>query len=188
MVYCVVCHQCDYKCSTRSTLKTHIKMVHDKIKDIECSQCDYKCSTRSTLKIHIKRVHDKIKDFECNQCDYKCSTRSNLTKHIKQVHDKIKNFECDKCGYKDMVEPESNHTLQAMREVVEAAEKLGDDGYQTLAHFQWKGREIVRTTAVENVLDKVKALKGWTPQEEATLENALRDIGPQKFKALKEDT
>jgi len=94
------CPKCDYKCSTKSNLTTHIKMIHDKIKDIQCPKCDYKCSTNGSLNVHIKRVHDKIKNLECPKCDSKFSTKSNLNAHIKQVHDKIKDFECPNCDSK----------------------------------------------------------------------------------------
>ena len=94
------CDKCDYKCSTNTLLKQHIKQVHDKIKNFECSRCDYKCSDNSNLQKHIKQVHDKIKDVECPKCDYKCSTNSTLLEHIKQVHDKIKDIECSLCAYK----------------------------------------------------------------------------------------
>ena len=94
------CDKCDYKCKFKSVLQTHIKHVHDKIKDFECDKCDYKCSTNGDLNVHIKMVHDKILDFECPECEYKCSKNSNLLKHIKIVHDKIKDFECYKCEYK----------------------------------------------------------------------------------------
>jgi hypothetical protein len=55
--------KCDYVCSTNGSLKMHIKMVHDKIKDVKCDKCDYVCSTNGSLKMHIKVVHDKIRDF-----------------------------------------------------------------------------------------------------------------------------
>lgn len=94
------CDRCDYACSTKSTMNTHIKQVHDKIKDHKCGRCDYKCSTKGDLNQHIKQVHDKIKDHKCNQCDFKCSAKGQLKEHIKQVHNKIKDFECTQCHYK----------------------------------------------------------------------------------------
>ena len=75
--------------TTGILLKTCIK-CREKYK---CEQCDYSCSTNGHLKQHIKMVHDKIKDIDCEQCDYKCSTNGDLNKHIKQVHSKIKDCE-----------------------------------------------------------------------------------------------
>ena len=96
----VQCPKCDYKSSQKSDLTKHIKQVHDKIKDFQCSKCDSKFFTKSDLNVHIKRVHDKIKDYLCPKCDSKFSAKSSLTRHIKQVHDKIKDFECPKCDSK----------------------------------------------------------------------------------------
>jgi hypothetical protein len=93
------CPHCPYRCSYNSYLQRHIKMVHDKIKDLKCSICDYMTCKNSNLKHHIKAIHDKIKDFECVICPYKCSQNITLQQHIKQVHDKIKDFECIKCPY-----------------------------------------------------------------------------------------
>ena len=94
------CTHCDFKCSQKGGLRTHIKTIHDKIKDHECPKCDYKCSQKINLQKHIKQVHDKIKDHECPKCDFKCSTTSILRTHIKAVHDKIKDHECPNCDYK----------------------------------------------------------------------------------------
>jgi hypothetical protein len=94
------CNKCEFKCSQKTTLDNHIKMVHDKIKDFECDLCEFKCSTKGNLDNHIKSVHDKIKDFECDLCEFKCSQKTTLDNHIKSVHDKIKDWECDKCDYK----------------------------------------------------------------------------------------
>jgi len=93
------CELCEYACSTNGRMNRHIKMVHDKIKDIECNQCEYTCSTNSDLKQHIKRVHDKIKDIKCNQCEYKCFRNGDLKKHIKAVHDQKKDIKCNQCDY-----------------------------------------------------------------------------------------
>jgi hypothetical protein len=94
------CTKCEYKCSTNSHLQRHIKAVHDQIKNFECEKCEYKCSQNVDLQQHIKSVHDKIKDFECELCEYKCSKNGDLQKHIKQVHNKIKDYECELCEYK----------------------------------------------------------------------------------------
>ena len=33
------------------------------IKDFQCAQCDYSASANTTLKDHVKAVHNNIKDF-----------------------------------------------------------------------------------------------------------------------------
>jgi len=94
------CEKCDYKFYDISSLKRHIKSIHDKVKDFFCENCDYKCSLNGNLQLHIKKVHLKIKDFFCENCDFKCSTSSHLKRHIKNVHNKIKGFGCEKCEVK----------------------------------------------------------------------------------------
>ena len=56
--------------ATNSSLKMHVKMVHDKIKDVKCDLCEYVCSTNGSLKSHVKRIHHKIKDIKCDKCDF----------------------------------------------------------------------------------------------------------------------
>ena len=74
---------CNYKCSLPDILKSHIKQVHDKIKDKVCSfdGCGYKCSMPETLKRHIEMVHDKIKDKVCPECDYICCKATTMKRH-----------------------------------------------------------------------------------------------------------
>ena len=77
------CDQCDKDFSRKGDLNTHVKAVHDKIKDVECPECESKFSRKGDLKQHIKAVHDKIKDVECDKCEYKCSKKSVLNQHQK---------------------------------------------------------------------------------------------------------
>jgi len=93
------CDKCNKVLTTNSVLKQHIKMVHDKIKDVKCDKCQYACSTNGDLKRHIKQVHDKIKNIKCSKCEYMCSYNCELKRHIKRVHDKIKDIKCSKCQY-----------------------------------------------------------------------------------------
>ena len=94
------CDQCQKDFSSKINLRSHIKDVHDKIKQFACSSCEVKISRNSSLKLHIKAVHDKILDIECNVCEYKCSDNGNLQRHIKSSHDKIRDIECNLCEYK----------------------------------------------------------------------------------------
>jgi hypothetical protein len=45
---------CDYKCSLPETIKRHVEMVHEKMKDKECPRCDYICCKATTMKRHTK--------------------------------------------------------------------------------------------------------------------------------------
>ena len=91
------CDQCDYRCSERSHLTTHMR-THSGEKPFSCDQCDYRCSVRSHLNSHM-RTHSGEKPFSCDQCDYRCSERGSLTKHMR-THSGEKPFACDQCDYR----------------------------------------------------------------------------------------
>ena len=78
-------------------LKTHIKIVHEKIRDVKCDHCDFRGSTKAHLWLHKKSHHMEIMDLskaklfkeEENQPKQK---ENNETKNY--VH------ECEQCGRK----------------------------------------------------------------------------------------
>jgi hypothetical protein len=81
MLYCCSFENCGFASEHKCSLKRHIKMIHDKIKDFKCNNCEYITSTNGNLKKHIKMVHDKIQDFKCDRCEFKTSDSGNLKKH-----------------------------------------------------------------------------------------------------------
>jgi uncharacterized Zn-finger protein len=97
----VKCEFCSQLFSLPTTLKMHIKSVHEKIRDLACPECDFKCSQiGGGLNKHIKAVHRQIKDKQCPFCDYKSSESNYLKIHIKSIHESIKDLECTECGFK----------------------------------------------------------------------------------------
>jgi hypothetical protein len=79
----VKCDQCGMVCSAASSLRDHVKAIHDKNRDHACDQCEYKSSKASDLQTHVKAIHDKIKDYLCDRCEFKSSHVSNLRRHVK---------------------------------------------------------------------------------------------------------
>ena len=65
--------------------RKHIESAHGKVK-YSCNQCEYKATTKGSLKTHIESVHEKVK-YPCNQCDYKATAKGNLKQHIKSKHE-----------------------------------------------------------------------------------------------------
>ena len=53
-------------------------MVHEGKKPFKCDICDYSCSLKSTMKTHVESVHEKKKPFECKICDFSCSQKGKL--------------------------------------------------------------------------------------------------------------
>ena len=93
------CNICEYKSGRKSTLKRHIKTVHEGIKDFKCSICEYKTGIKTDLKKHIESVHERIKPFQCSTCDYKTGIKKDLKRHVESVHEGIKPFKCQICQF-----------------------------------------------------------------------------------------
>ena len=89
------CNQCTYVTTQRKYLNDHIKVKHDKIKDIKCPSCTHVCGTRKTLNKHMNRHHKKV---NCDMCGYECVNALHLKKHMK-AHDNVKDNLCPSCPY-----------------------------------------------------------------------------------------
>ena len=57
--------------------------------EVSCNQCDYNVTTKGSLLTHIKSIHEGVK-FPCDQCDYKATIRGHLLRHMKSIHEGIK--------------------------------------------------------------------------------------------------
>ena len=49
-------------------------------KQFLCGQCDYKYTTKYSLKRHVDTTHEGV-CYPCNQCDYKATEKSQLKIH-----------------------------------------------------------------------------------------------------------
>ena len=52
-----VCQICEKSFSSKGNMKTHVKTVHDMIRDWQCDKCPYAASNKGNLKIHKRRMH-----------------------------------------------------------------------------------------------------------------------------------
>ena len=64
------CDKCEYSCDKKMILRSHIKLVHLKVKKYKCSACSYSSYTRQRLQVHVKRIH---KDNTCRIIKVGCS-------------------------------------------------------------------------------------------------------------------
>ena len=99
------CTLCKYKATQQGHLKNHVKMVHERIKDI-CEECNKEFADRSNLKKHVRAVHEKVR-YKCDydQCNKDFKHQSALSLHMRSFHEgaiKDKKYECDQCGEKYM--------------------------------------------------------------------------------------
>ena len=61
------------------------KKIHKNDLSVDCNMCDKKYSSKSNLKKHILVTHEKVK-FPCNFCNMEFSSRQLCDKHMKGCH------------------------------------------------------------------------------------------------------
>ena len=83
------CGVCPFETLHRSSLRGHIDMVHEKIKNNICGECGSSFYSPRDLAKHEKSIHLKIKDLICSICSEGFSLMSTLKSHMKNVHLKI---------------------------------------------------------------------------------------------------
>ena len=95
----VKCDLCEKIFATQQIMRTHIKLVHKKIKNFPCEICGLQTSNSTHLRMHIQNVHEKVKNFQCDQCGMKFFNKYGHDKHFRNVHEKhtSKTHQCDKC-------------------------------------------------------------------------------------------
>ena len=96
------CEHCSLEFRQLSVLKTHIKAIHEKVKNFHCTQCGKSFSYKKSLEFH-EQTHLDISEqtlFKCEICGKDYLWESYLKKHIKVVHRKEKAHSCPQCDYK----------------------------------------------------------------------------------------
>merc|ERR1712154_646003 len=88
---CEKCNFCDKSFTDPSTLRYHIKTVHnngDSTKPFVCRQCHKGFNKRTFLQNHLL-THLPKNDrnlFDCTHCNASFATKSNLNRHVKRLH------------------------------------------------------------------------------------------------------
>ena len=92
-----------------SDIKSHMDVVHAKVKGLKCDMCEYSCVKTTRLKYHKELVHFRqhLKQA-CPQCFVICSDLDHLDGHIERVHNKPMlslaqsnepSFSCEECEF-----------------------------------------------------------------------------------------
>lgn len=79
------CTECNKEMGTRNAARTHIEMVHLKIKKYACDVCQKEFYLKKDLNDHT-RIHTAETPYSCTMCDKKFRTSSLLNEHRKYVH------------------------------------------------------------------------------------------------------
>ena len=81
----VNCHICQ-KVVKDTSLKKHIKAIHERTREHVCSYCNKAFSQRFTLKEHISAKHVKQYEHKCALCHRQFAHKTNFTRHMRTVH------------------------------------------------------------------------------------------------------
>jgi exonuclease III len=79
------CNKCDKSLSSKQCLTSHMKVVHDKIKEFRCTKCDKSFAANYYLQTHIDVFHNEIK-FNCDKCPKCYESQSALSRHQSKYH------------------------------------------------------------------------------------------------------
>jgi len=74
---------------SRSDEIINLKKFKKPLDRVSCDQCSQTFCSKNSLNTHIRSVHDKVKDFQCLICSSEFTTVSGVKKHIKLHHDVV---------------------------------------------------------------------------------------------------
>ena len=63
--------------------------------EYECEICEYVTSYSSTLRQHVRAVHEHSKNHKCEDCGKSFSKKHHLQRHVKTVHGHLKDHKCE---------------------------------------------------------------------------------------------
>lgn len=92
------CPHCDYKAYTKVDLTRH-QTIHTGEKNKICEFCGKAFAKDSTLRDHVKAIHERNTKHECDICGFVTHRPNNLRVHIRmRHHGEYNNHVCPVCG------------------------------------------------------------------------------------------
>lgn len=94
------CKICNLKLADTTTLKNHMRAIHDQVRSFVCRSegCNKSFSTLTNRKRH-EATHMAERDIlRCQLCDRSFVQRCHLLRHQREVHENLKRFNCLHCG------------------------------------------------------------------------------------------
>ena len=94
------CPHCKFESKWKTSMKSHIKIVHEGAKGFNCDLCDYECSRKYRLKAHYDGVHLGI-SHQCPECPMISNWKHKIDQHYKEVHNNqdTPSYFCDQCDF-----------------------------------------------------------------------------------------
>lgn len=78
----MICNICNKQLATRNSARSHIEMIHFKIKNYTCGECGKAFYLKKDFSDHL-RLHTGVSPYECSMCGKKFRTASMLNDHRK---------------------------------------------------------------------------------------------------------
>ncbi|XP_017071288.1 zinc finger protein 14 homolog [Drosophila eugracilis] len=114
-----VCPYCGVGKTTRQEWTKHL-LTHTQEKQFKCDICDHATHTKRALDSHVKIVHEKIRNFACQYCG-KTFGKSHACKIHEMTHTGEKRCECKVCGKKFLYTESLTKHLKIHEKSVERA-------------------------------------------------------------------
>ncbi|KAH8379595.1 hypothetical protein KR009_005914, partial [Drosophila setifemur] len=114
-----VCPYCGVGKTTRQEWSKHI-LTHTQEKQFKCEICDHATHTKRALDSHVKIVHEKVRNFACQYCG-KTFGKSHACKIHEMTHTGEKRCECKVCGKKFLYTESLTKHLKIHEKSVERA-------------------------------------------------------------------
>ena len=94
----IKCQNCDQTFKSNNTLRNHLRVVHEGIKNHVCDSCGKAFSSKPNLTSHITYVHKGVRECTCTICGNLFRDKQVLKSHIMAVHELKKEHTCENCG------------------------------------------------------------------------------------------
>ena len=91
------CETCDSHFVYKSSLKKHVKSVHEGL-IYSCDQCKFEAKQQRTLLGHKQTIHKGVK-YLCDHCNFKSTNQEYLKLHRKTKHGIPSLVSCKQCAY-----------------------------------------------------------------------------------------
>ncbi|XP_031630017.1 zinc finger protein 761-like [Contarinia nasturtii] len=92
----IVCNICEKQLASRNSARSHIEMIHLKVKNYACEKCGKEFYLKKDYIDH-KRLHTAETPYECAICERKFRTASMLNEHRKS-HSNNRPYGCPYCA------------------------------------------------------------------------------------------